>query len=430
MIETVSDFLLALIRKEQTVLASSPISHGPTIGNMYEGLSRSILERTFPHDLGLRLVSGFISGRDGGLSGQIDCMLVSGSGLPIPYTDSFVWPIQQVIAVFEIKKNFYSADLKDSFAHLARIRAMELDYRDSLRGDPTATFDPTTVRRSFSEISHRSLEGSSVEALSRDFNLESLYRTLVNEHHGIIRIVVGHRGFSTEHSFRTKIYDYLNENLGQPGFGVGSFPQLILCGQYSFVKANGEPYALGFVEDDWWPFCFTSSYNPVRFLLELLWTRLEREYGIGGLWGDDMLLETPHAFLLGRARIDGSTAGWDFRFVNTSPQSIASLGESERWQPQFLTDTQGVVILQLIQEGRINLDDRSFKDFLTREGCDDPQKFVTALTETQLVACSIDGGELRLTTTELALAVLGDGRIVAAENNTGRLTRWLRDSRA
>jgi hypothetical protein len=48
---------------------------------------------------------------------------------------------------------------------------------------------------------------------------------------------------------------------------------------------------------------------------------------------------------------------------------------------------------------------------------------IAKLHETQLVA--VDGDNLRLTTEQCQCAILADGRYVAAENKSGRLTRWL-----
>jgi hypothetical protein len=85
-ISTVAEFLHALKEEEARRLAEVDIDHAPTIGQMYEGLSKDLLGRAIPPQLGLRVVSGFITDGLGRRSGQIDCMLVSGDGDPVPYT--------------------------------------------------------------------------------------------------------------------------------------------------------------------------------------------------------------------------------------------------------------------------------------------------------------------------------------------------------
>jgi hypothetical protein len=121
MISTVTDLLEALRHKEVQLLDKQDITHAPTIGRMYEGLTRKILEKTFPEGLDLRVVSGFITNSRGDLSKQIDCMLVSGEGERIPYTDDYKYHIQNVIAVVEVKKNLYSSDLDSAYKNLITV---------------------------------------------------------------------------------------------------------------------------------------------------------------------------------------------------------------------------------------------------------------------------------------------------------------------
>jgi hypothetical protein len=91
MIKTIADLLRELMVKEAAKLDDETITHGPTIGSMYEGLARDILDRVIPGDLDVRVVDGFIEGVDGSLSPQLDAMVVTGKGRQLPYTTNFVW---------------------------------------------------------------------------------------------------------------------------------------------------------------------------------------------------------------------------------------------------------------------------------------------------------------------------------------------------
>jgi hypothetical protein len=62
----------------------SGITHAPTIGAQYEGITGSTLRMMIPPELELQVVAGFVEGIESTLSGQIDCMLVRGTGIPIP----------------------------------------------------------------------------------------------------------------------------------------------------------------------------------------------------------------------------------------------------------------------------------------------------------------------------------------------------------
>ncbi|WP_371800834.1 MULTISPECIES: DUF6602 domain-containing protein [unclassified Streptomyces] len=111
MIRTVADLLSGIIRDELPKLDDAPVKHAPTIGDMYEGLSSDVLNRALPDGLGLRVVSGFARDGHGRLSGQLDCMVVRGEGERLPYTDSYVWHVRDIVAVIEVKKNLHSAEL-------------------------------------------------------------------------------------------------------------------------------------------------------------------------------------------------------------------------------------------------------------------------------------------------------------------------------
>ena len=112
MIRTVAGLLDSLKQREVELIAQSGIKHAPTIGAQYEGLTSDLLQRMIPENLGLRVVSGFVEGHDGTLSGQIDCMLVYGVGSLIHQTTLSKWPIRQVIAPLRSEEN--------SFFHSAR----------------------------------------------------------------------------------------------------------------------------------------------------------------------------------------------------------------------------------------------------------------------------------------------------------------------
>lgn len=105
MITNITDLLRDLMVKETENVDAQTISHGPTIGDMYEGLARDLLDRAIPADLDVRVVDGFVEGVDGKLSPHMDAIIVTGVGKPLPYTDHFVWPIHDVIAVFLSQKN-------------------------------------------------------------------------------------------------------------------------------------------------------------------------------------------------------------------------------------------------------------------------------------------------------------------------------------
>lgn len=103
-----------------------------------------------PEDLGLRVVSGFVEGHDGTLSGQIDCMLVCGTGTPVHQTPLFKWPIRQVIALFEVKKNLFSTQLEEAHHHLNSVLDMYIAFTRSL--GPEVRLNPEPALHAFGQI--------------------------------------------------------------------------------------------------------------------------------------------------------------------------------------------------------------------------------------------------------------------------------------
>jgi len=136
-IRTLAELLLQVKERESERLDAVDIKHAPTIGTMYEGLSKELLAQVIPGELNLQVVSGFLIDGQGGMSGQIDCMLVEGEGERIPYTYDFNWHIKDLVAVFEIKKTLYAKDLADAFAHLRKAKDLEHNYNKTLLGDVT-----------------------------------------------------------------------------------------------------------------------------------------------------------------------------------------------------------------------------------------------------------------------------------------------------
>jgi len=83
MIETVAQFLEEFKTKglEQIKSKDSDIKHTVTIGDIHEGLTSEILNRSIFKGLDLKIVkNSFIYNESGHLSKEMDCMIVIGDG--------------------------------------------------------------------------------------------------------------------------------------------------------------------------------------------------------------------------------------------------------------------------------------------------------------------------------------------------------------
>ena len=239
-IKTVADFLSALANAETLKLAATGITHPTVIGSMYEGLTRDILERAIPDGLDLQVVDGFVMDDHGKSSGQIDCMLVRGSGTPVPFVHgTYQWHVKDVIAVFEVKKNLFGADLSDAFVHLRGVLDRFSAYVQN--PDNEASFDIRATYKAFAQTTGDvAPPGDRLRTMPPDRHL--IFHTMMADQIAPIRVIFGYGGYSTELGLRTGFLDYLAGNLNKLGFGPPSMPNLIVAGGSSLVKLSGHPY--------------------------------------------------------------------------------------------------------------------------------------------------------------------------------------------
>jgi len=418
MITKVSELLKGFLDEELKKLDKFKIDHKPTIGSMYEGLTMEILDRAIPRSLNLGIRSGFIYDDTGSISGQIDCMLVKGNGIQIPYTTDFKWNIRDVIAVFEVKKTLYSSDLEDSYKHLRSVYTSYSNYIQSLPSDQKLNI--ASARKAFEQMT-----GIVAPPLDRvlelPFDRSTIYHTLVMEQLTPVRIVLGYHGFKTELALREALISFLAENVGKSGYGIISFPNLIISGQFSIVKFNGQPYCPQ-MRNDCWDFCGSTNDNPIFLLLELIWTKLEHEYAVTGFWGNDLKEDTFHPLLSAKAVEPNESSGWEYSYSDLTDDDLRQKLEKIPWEPIRIDIYQFTILNRLCKEEKVNTTDNSFVDWLNKEGRD-PKQVIAELISTGLVA--LDGTELKLATEECTCAVLPNGEFVAAENNAGRFSRWL-----
>lgn len=418
MIRNVAELLKPFMDEERRKLDAYKMTHGPTIGSMYEGLTKELLQKAIPESMGLQVVSGFIHHGEK-MSGEIDCMLAIGTGEQIPYTSKFKWHIRDVIAVLEVKKTISSDELLDSYNHLREVSRIYGDYVQSLHGKDEKV-NINWVYRVFSQMTGRKVFDYS-EAKNLPFDLELMFHTLVNEFLEPVRIVVGHHGWKKEETLREHIYKLLERRRDNPhGMGAGSFPQLIIGGEYSIVKANGFPYAPR-LHDEMWPLLLSSSHNSVRILLELVFTKLDIKFDTNLAEDSSLERESMSLCLSAKATQKDGKPGWEYLFHSLKEKDLRLRGSSYEWAPAEITDAQHVAFMQLCRHGHIALDDAGFIDFIAKQD-GGAEGFIESLIKTQLVA--IQDNRLFLTTIQCQIVVTPEG-VFAGENHAGQLTAWM-----
>lgn len=408
-----SALLDALRQEENAALQRENVNHPGTIGDMYEGLTNELLGRATAFAEGIAVATGFITDDHGASSDQLDCMVVRGHGESIPYTTSKRYRIDDVVAVVEVKKNLYASQLKSGYENLASVRRFE----------PRGPRSSRLFRHAFESIALRPLPETEADWEAMTYAEQMLHVTLADEARYPVRIVFGYNGYTTEAGLRDSFARFLEEvtKAGPArGFGVRSLPTLVTCGGYSLVKGNGMPYFAAIDDAGLWPVLLSTADNPMHILLEVLWTRLVY-LGIATdeVFGEDLTLESMARCLDARS-VPG---GWQYHFSEATEQELGETRRKDRsWEPALVDAEQAAVLLLLGRRGAIPMDDADLQAALVDTGYS-VESLASSLRGLRLATGQ--GGRLVLLTDACHVAFLPDGRIVAADNRAGHLTRWL-----
>ncbi len=281
--------------------------------------------------------------------------------------------------------------------------------------------DLTLPRRVFSQMTGQ-VPPAHTDTESLPFDLEMIYHTLVSEFLGPVRVLVAHHGWKKEKTLRDHIARLLEQRTTNPrGMGAGSFPQLMIGGEYSLVKLNGLPY-VGSLVDGMWPLIASTSHNPLRVLLELLFTKLDFLYSTNLAIDDSNEQEALSLCLRARAVKRDDVQGWEYMYDDLPEKALKQRGSSYQWTPAEFTSGQFVIVHRLCMGHDIRIDSPDFVEFASKES-GGIEAFIEALLTSRLVAT--DGPRLRLTTVDCMAMVTPDGKFVAGENNAGQMEVWL-----
>lgn len=347
MITSVAQLIEKFIRKQATLLDEETLKHAPTIGSMYEGLSKAALAKAIPEGAGLRIVDGFVEGHDGALSPQMDLMLVVGdSGRKVPFTEHYRWPITDVLAVIEVKKNLYGAELVDSVSKSVALAVMQ---QAAFRDNAVADHSIESSNRAYARLRGAFPDKDLLDDANRDDG--EILRALVMEQFTPVRIVLGFEGYADETSLRTGLLDQLERHLDK-GWSPAGLPNLIICRGNSVLKLTGHPYVSP-TDDEWWPLLGTERTAPFRLMIELIWTRLTIRFQ-AVLPMDDSLVEEQLARLLETrsVRHEGKR-GWEYKSHEPDLRKWDA-GQPTEWTPLSLTAAEDFLVRTAMAEGGIN----------------------------------------------------------------------------
>ncbi|MEM9414272.1 MAG: DUF6602 domain-containing protein [Planctomycetota bacterium] len=257
------------------------LRHGPTLGDMYEDITRKALKASMLESFDLNVVDGFIQWDDKTLSSQQDTMIVLGSGTRIPGTNRSVYQAQNVIATVEVKKTLARKNLEES---LAKFCTLSMDHVRKFMFKSDGPFTNGYSRLYYHACRYMLRRSMPLSSKPPDYSSRDSVISTAIALCSItpLKIVWGFDGYKTEHGLAKAFVEIVQEILGNesicpPGdltLRLNAFPDLVISNEVSIVRANGMPFAATSDVDN--AVCLYGSHhvNPIFCLLNILWYRI------------------------------------------------------------------------------------------------------------------------------------------------------------
>ncbi len=415
MLNTIADLLEALLKKEKDSLSKQNITHPGIIGDMYEGLTKEILNRAIFKGLNLSVRDGFVRGENGTLSKQIDCMIVEGDGELIPRTNHYIYDFENVIAIVEVKKNLFSDEISSAYANL-------VSFSEQFTPSEKMNIQFDDLIQPFQEITKKEFPHTKEELNKLDSISQIIYHHLVIMYAMPLRIIFGYYGFKTEKGLRDGYYKYLTEHLREYHYGPNSMPDLIICDNANIIKINQQPLQIQTLSNDFFTLFATSTKNPIYYLLMMLWYKIQFRYNLSpDMWDfDSYSIEQLKNYILTKLvknpNSDYPPFGWAYNYVPMTDKELSNMPEPEDWKPFSISKEAFIVAMNFNNTDKI--------DDITKIGIP-PEKIDTILNELlQTKLFILDGKKLICNAKALQLFMIGKHNYIC-DNNDGDFYIWL-----
>lgn len=360
MIFKASQLLEAFIEEETTKLKGFDMPHMPTLGSAYEQVTKQGIDQAFilPQNLNLQVVSGFISIAGEMLPEQIDCMLVHGDGVRYGLTDEYIYEIENILCIFEVKKTLRKKDYVDAFEHLGGIRKRFSEHFENKLRNENYEPDIRVARKHFSQITGKIAPEKylDIHRLSKSEGI--LFYALVQESLAPVSIIQGYEGYKSEHGLRTAFINILEEKgkEGAQGLGVPSLPTLVTSNEYCIVKGNGIPFTV-IKDKDSWVISFSTRHNPAKMILELIWSKISIYFDVKMPWDDGLHMDNIQPLLLAIPKEIEDRAGWLYKTIEIKEKELVRENDGV-WAPYPIgTAEMSAINIMAMQGGYLPLDE-------------------------------------------------------------------------
>lgn len=422
MLKRSSELMQAFIDYEVSVLADMPMPHMPTLGDGYEAITRDVLREDFalPPDLNLQVVSGFVSIGGNMLNNQVDCMLVSGEGRRYGRTDNYIYDIEQVLCIFEVKKTLTKAALSDAVDHLSVIRKSYSEHFEYKLEKDNYVPDIESARTHFAQITGRDGPKHYYEINELPVEDALLFYTLVQESLAPISIIHGYNGYKTEEGLRAAFISILEDKFtnGDKSYGVPSIPTLITSNEYCLIKTSGFPFVVSNVDSEWVPLVST-RFNSAEVILDTVWSKISNYFQRAMPWDDGVYMNNVVPMLIAKVGKNSETAGWIYKTIEPSERALLR-EDNITWEPEKIFAVHISMINLMTAYGEIPLSEDNISYFKNNYSADLYEEMLY-LSKTRLFM--ISGDALKPINNMTIVLSLEDGSgYVASERD--RLDKW------
>ncbi|MFV8871264.1 DUF6602 domain-containing protein [Serratia fonticola] len=422
MLKRSSELMQAFIDYEIKVLADMPMPHMPTLGDGYEAITRDALMEDFalPPALNLQVVSGFVSIGGSMLKNQVDCMLVSGEGRKYGRTNVFIYDVEQVLCVFEVKKTLTKAALSDAVEHLAVIRKAYSEYFEDKLEKESYIPDIENARINFAQLTGRDGPKHYYEINDLPIEDRMLFYTLVQESLAPVSIIHGYNGYGTEAGLRTAFIDILEEKFssGDRSYGVPSIPALITSNEYCLIKTSGVPFVVLNVNSEWVTLVST-RFNSAEVILEIVWSKIANYFKCAMPWDDGIYMNNISPMLIAKVGADSEKAGWIYKPVEFTEKQLIR-DDNLIWEPERISAVHLSMINLIAAYGELSLSESNISYFKDNHSVDLYQEMLS-LSKTRLFMIAKDA--IKPINSMTIVLSLEDGTgYIASERD--RLDKW------
>lgn len=335
-------------------------------------------------------------------------------------TDDYIYDIEQVLCIFEVKKKLTKSTLSDAIKHLAEIRQAYTEYFNKKL--ETGQFIPNIedARYNFAKLTGKEGPKHYCEIENLSTEEATLFYTLVQESLSPINIIHGYEGYKTEEGLRKVLIDIIEEKFihGDKSYGIPSIPTIITSNEYSLIKTSGNPFIV-MKDHSEWVSVVSTRFNSAEIILETVWSKISKYFSCSMPWDDGIYMNNLSPLLVAKVGVNSEGAGWIYNTMEFKERSLLRKDE-QTWSPEKIEPVHMSMLKLMMIYGELLLsaeNESYFKDNYSI----DFNKEVSYLTQTQLFM--LTPNSLKPINRITVILELEDGSgYIAAERD--RLNKW------